>query len=67
MIEKRGSFYSFDGTRLGQGRENAKEFLRENAEIAQQIETRVRQGVGLHLASDGADTEETDESTDTEE
>ncbi|MGI6375981.1 MAG: recombinase RecA [Anaerolineae bacterium] len=67
VIEKRGSFYSFDGTRLGQGRENAKEFLRENAEIAQQIEARVRQGVGLHLASDGADTEETDESTDTEE
>ncbi len=67
VIEKRGSFYSFDGTRLGQGRENAKEFLRGNVEIAQQIEARVREGIALHLASVDGDTEDADESTDTEE
>jgi len=67
VIEKRGSFYSFDGTRLGQGRENAKEFLRGNVEIAQQIEARVREGIALHLASVDGDAEDADESTDTEE
>ena len=57
-IEKRGSFYSFDGTRLGQGRENVKDFLRENIEIANQIEARVRQGVGLHVKSEASDPED---------
>lgn len=42
IIEKRGSFYSFGETRLGQGRENAKAFLRDNPEIAAQIEANIR-------------------------
>jgi recombination protein RecA len=46
VIEKRGAFYSFNDTRLGQGRENAKEFLRTNPEIASQIETEIRNGIG---------------------
>ena len=58
VVEKRGSFYSFDGTRLGQGRENVKDFLRENIEIANQIEARVRQGVGLHVKSEASDPED---------
>jgi recombination protein RecA len=58
VVEKRGSFYSFDGTRLGQGRENVKEFLYQNTEIANQIEARVRQGVGLHVKSEASDPEE---------
>jgi len=66
VIEKRGSFYSFDGTRLGQGRENAKEFLRQNVEIASQIETRVRQGIGLHLKSEAVESTEQSESIDAE-
>jgi len=65
-IEKRGSVYSFDGTRLGQGRENAKEFLRQNAEIAAQIEARVRQSIGLHLKSEVGDGEETSETESSE-
>ncbi len=42
IIEKRGAFYTFEGTRLGQGRENAKEFLENSPEIAQRIETAIR-------------------------
>jgi len=47
IIEKRGSFYSFEGTRLAQGRENAKQFLVENPDIANRIELLVRQQAGL--------------------
>ena len=42
IIEKRGSYYSLGDTRLGQGRENAKEFLRENSQMAYDIEQTVR-------------------------
>ena len=42
IIEKRGAFYSFDETRLGQGRENAKEFLEGSPAIAARIEAAVR-------------------------
>ncbi len=42
IIEKRGSYYSLGDTRLGQGRENAKEYLRENPEMAFEIEQTVR-------------------------
>ena len=42
VIKKSGSFYSFGDTRLGQGRENSKAFLRENAEVAGEIEALVK-------------------------
>jgi recombination protein RecA len=42
IIEKRGAFYSFDGTRLGQGRENAREFLINSPQVAAQIEAAIR-------------------------
>jgi recombination protein RecA len=41
-LEKRGSYYSYGETRLGQGRENAKEYLRANPEIAEDVEAIVR-------------------------
>ena len=47
VITKRGSFYSYDEQRLGQGRENVKRFLRENSPVALEIENRVRETVGL--------------------
>jgi recombination protein RecA len=43
IVDKRGSFYSYGDTRLGQGRENSKEFLRQNPEMALEIETIIRQ------------------------
>jgi len=56
VIEKRGSFYSFGDTRLGQGRENVKQFLAENPEIAAEIEKQVRDSLGaLHPLSDDSD------------
>ncbi len=42
IVDKRGSFYTFNDTRLGQGRENAKTFLRENPGICDEIEGRIR-------------------------
>ncbi len=43
LITKRGAFYSYEDTRLGQGRENAKQFLRENVEFFEAIEGQIRQ------------------------
>ncbi len=43
IITKRGSFYSYGETRIGQGRENSKEFLRQNPEMADELEAIVRQ------------------------
>ncbi|MPY89935.1 MAG: recombinase RecA [Luteitalea sp.] len=47
IIDKSGTWFSFSGERLGQGRENAKQFLRDNPEIFQQLEDRVRRELGL--------------------
>jgi len=47
LVEKRGAFYSFNNMRLGQGRENAKEFLEKSPEIAQQIEAAVREAAAM--------------------
>jgi len=47
IVEKSGSYYSFEETRLGQGRENAKDFLRDNATVALEIENRIREEAGL--------------------
>ncbi len=47
IIEKSGAWFAFAGERLGQGRENAKQFLKENPDIRQIIEDRVRKELGL--------------------
>jgi len=47
IIEKSGSWYSYNGERIGQGRENAKAFLKDNSDIAQEIDKKVRLGCGL--------------------
>jgi len=51
IVEKKGSYYSYGETRLGQGRENAKQFLRENPDILDEITQQIRQSVGLVPAS----------------
>jgi recombination protein RecA len=48
-IEKRGAFYTYEGTRLGQGRENAKDFLRANPQVLDAIENQIRALSGLPL------------------
>lgn len=47
IVEKSGSWFSYNSQRLGQGRENAKQFLHEHAEIAAEIESALRQNAGL--------------------
>ena len=47
IIEKSGSWYSYKTERIGQGRENAKTFLKENPDIAEEIETTIRQNSGI--------------------
>ncbi|MFH1640142.1 MAG: recombinase RecA [Chloroflexota bacterium] len=46
MIKKAGAFFSYGETRLGQGRENAREFLKQNPEIAREIEQAIRASAG---------------------
>jgi recombination protein RecA len=50
VVEKSGAWFSYDSQRLGQGRENAKTFLKENPEIAAEIEGKIRQNAGLLIA-----------------
>ncbi len=47
IVEKSGSWFSYNSTRIGQGRENAKNFLRENVEMATEIEHSIRESAGL--------------------
>jgi len=47
IVRKAGAWYTFDGDQLGQGRERAKQFLRENPEIAMQLQDRVLRAVGM--------------------
>jgi recombination protein RecA len=69
IVDKRGAFFSYGETRLGQGRENSKEFLRQNPGLADEIEAIIRQraaggDVGMPLttaAASEADVEEAGE------
>src|SRR5690242_13251475 len=54
IVEKSGAWFSYKGERIGQGRENAKAFLKENKDIAVKIEAEVRKAVGLTSANDKA-------------
>src|SRR5690242_1441660 len=47
VIEKSGSWYSYKGERIGQGRENARQFLKDNADIRQQVDSELRTALGL--------------------
>jgi recombination protein RecA len=47
IVEKSGAWFAYNGDRLGQGRENAKQFLKDNPEIRQTIEDRVRRDLGM--------------------
>ena len=52
IVEKSGAWFAYNGDRLGQGRENAKQFLKENPEIRQMIEDRVRRDLGMVREAD---------------
>ncbi len=63
VVEKSGSWYSYDGTRIGQGRENAKNYLKEHPEVANAIENKVRANAGIlaNALMDGGKEEDDDE------
>ncbi len=47
LVDKSGAWFSYNGERLGQGRENAKQFLREHSEITEELDTKLREILGL--------------------
>jgi recombination protein RecA len=64
IVEKSGSWYSFDGSRIGQGRESAKTFLAENTDIADKIEHAIRTNagqIGQNLVLETSEKDDADE------
>ncbi len=53
IVEKSGAWYAYKGEKIGQGKDNAREFLRENPEIAFEIENKVRESMGIRLLPAG--------------
>jgi recombination protein RecA len=51
ILEKSGAWYAYAGEKIGQGKDNAREFLRENPELARELENKVREHVGIPLLS----------------
>ena len=63
IVEKSGSWFSYDSTRIGQGREQAKQFLKENPEVADRIEAAIKANAGIVAAAidAGAEADETED------
>ena len=63
IVEKSGAWFSYEGTRIGQGRENSKRFLTENPDVAQKIESAIRSNAGILSSTmlDGPDPVEVEE------
>ena len=57
IIEKSGAWYAYNGEKIGQGRDNAREFLRENPELAHEIENKVRESLGIPLINEATEAE----------
>ena len=55
VIEKSGAWYAYQGEKIGQGRDNAREFLRENEALAFEIENKVRESLGIPLLAESVD------------
>jgi len=47
LVDKSGAWYAYKGEKIGQGKDNAREFLKANPAIAEEIEARVREAVGV--------------------
>jgi recombination protein RecA len=66
VVDKSGSWFSYGDLRLGQGKENARQFLQENADIAQEIEARVKAALGIHGSAAASDDDSGPEVVDEE-
>jgi recombination protein RecA len=49
ILDKSGAWYAYNGEKIGQGKDNAREFLRENPDLAFEIENKVREAAGIRL------------------
>jgi recombination protein RecA len=58
IVDKSGAWFSYGDMRLGQGRENAKATLRDNPEVAAEIEARIREKVGIAGGAAASDNDE---------
>ena len=58
IVEKAGAWYAFNGEKIGQGRDNSREFLKENPELAVEIENKVRESLGIRLIQTSPGTSE---------
>ena len=58
ILEKSGSWYSYNSTRIGQGKENVKEYLKNNSEMLKEIESKIRANICDSLNADGIDSVE---------
>ena len=54
IVDKSGAWYAYQGEKIGQGKDNAREFLRENPDLSLEIENKVREALGVPLQSKGA-------------
>jgi recombination protein RecA len=55
IVKKSGAWFTYEGDQIGQGRENSRQFLAEHADMAREIERRIREAVGLTAFGDGKD------------
>jgi recombination protein RecA len=49
IVDKSGAWYAYKGEKIGQGKDNSREFLRENANLAHEIENRIRESLDISL------------------
>jgi recombination protein RecA len=54
ILDKSGAWYAYNGEKIGQGKDNAREFLRENPELAREIENKIRDSLGIALLGGAA-------------
>jgi recombination protein RecA len=54
VVDKSGAWYAYNGEKIGQGKDNAREFLKENPDIAREIENKIRESVGVAVLAGGA-------------
>ena len=57
ILDKSGAWYAYNGEKIGQGRDNAREFLRENPALSHEIENKVRASLGIRLLPGAADVD----------
>jgi recombination protein RecA len=60
-VKKSGAWYTYDGEQLGQGKENARNFLLKNPDIAAEIETKIKQKLGIGQPRGGAEVAPADD------